>query len=102
MGKIAWVITRPATSDDQMFGLMMAWAGSVMAYLAAVFATSSPESFPRWGILAELQPQLDLGEPGGGLWVDEPHRVVAAGVIYFGLLCTGKLLAALVAARRKR
>ena len=35
-------------------------------------------------------------------WVyDEPQRVIAFGVLYFGLLCLGKLLAALFSGKEK-
>jgi hypothetical protein len=31
-----------------------------------------------------------LGLPRSGLWVDEPHRVIAFGAIYFGLSAWSK------------
>lgn len=52
---------------------------------------------PRWGISADLQPRFGLS--GGGLWVDEPHRVVAFGVVYFGVLFVAKMLVAVVRRR---
>ncbi|MFY2763604.1 hypothetical protein [Arenimonas sp. MALMAid1274] len=102
VGKIVWTLRRPVATDDQMFSLMAAWAASVAAYLAAVMITSIPESFPRGGMAAELQPRFGLGDASGGLWVDEPHRVVAAGALYFALLCLGKLATAVWDSRRRR
>jgi hypothetical protein len=59
---------------DMMMGL---WAASAVYYLLGAFGT----------ILIPL-PELGLGRhaphlPGEGLWVDEPHRAIAFGFIYF-------------------
>lgn len=59
----------------------------VVCYLGAVFGTTVPESFPAFGftpaVLQELRPALGSSE---GLWVEEPHRAVAAAAVYFLLL----------------
>ena len=62
------------------------WALSVMFYLFGAFATTLLP-VPELG-MGSAAPDL----PGGGLWVDEPHRVLAFGVIYFGLTGLGELL----------
>lgn len=92
-------VNRHIAAEDRMMGLMAAWAASVAAYLFACGATVVPD-VPTLGMPASLQPRFGLGEAGGGLWVDEPHRVVAMGVLYFALLAAGKLAVALWSARR--
>ncbi|MFT3805676.1 hypothetical protein [Arenimonas sp.] len=100
IGKILWVRAHPVVDpDDTMFWQMAAWAGSVVAYLFGCFATIVPD-IPRWGMTEALQPRFGL--TGGGVWIDEPHRVVAFGVVYFGALAAGKLLAAAIVQWRSR
>lgn len=65
------------------------WALSVMYYLGGVFATVFLP-VPELGMTSSVRASLDL--PGGGLWVDEPYRVMAFGVLYFGLAGLGELL----------
>jgi hypothetical protein len=98
VGKIWWIRAHPVADDDAMFWQMGAWAASVAAYLFGCGLTVVA-NIPRWGMTTELQPQFGLS--GGGLWIDEPHRVVAFGVVYFGLLAVGKLLAAMWATRKQ-
>lgn len=97
LGKILWVRAHPVADDDAMFWQMGAWAASVVAYLFGCFLTVIAD-IPRWGMSTELQPQFGLS--GGGLWIDEPHRVVAFGVVYFSLLALGKVAAGLLSKRR--
>lgn len=65
------------------------WALSVMYYLGGVFATVLLP-VPELGMTASVRGSLGL--PGSGLWVDEPHRVLAFGVVYFGLTAMGEIL----------
>lgn len=97
VGKAAWAWgTRAGDGDDAIAMPMVAWAGSVVAYLfGAMLTVMAP--VPRLGMTEELQPRFGL--EGGGLWIEEPHRVVAFGLIYFGLLCAAKLV---LARRRTR
>lgn len=62
---------------------MADWGLQALVYILGVFATLFLP-LPRLGLSADIQPQLGL--PGSGVWVDEPHRVIAFGVLYFGLL----------------
>jgi hypothetical protein len=92
VGKAIWAwSTRPGVADAAHTGAMTAWGGSVVAYLFGVFLTTLLP-MPRLGMTEAVRP--DFGLEGGGLWIQEPHRVVAFGAIYFGLLCVGKLVAA--------
>ncbi len=97
VGKAAWAWgTRPGDGDDAMVMPMVAWAGSVVAYLFGAFLTILVP-VPRLGMTGQVQPRFGL--EGGGLWIEEPHRVVAFGLVYFGLLCAAKLV---LARRAKR
>ena len=66
---------------------MAFWGLSVAAYLAAVFA-GVMLPLPRLGLSGDIVPLLGL--PGGGLWVEQPHTVIASGTIYFSLLAWAK------------
>jgi hypothetical protein len=97
VGKAAWAWgTRPGAGDDALLMPMVAWAGSVVAYLFGAFFTLLVP-VPRLGMTEDVQPRFGLD--GGGVWIEEPHRVVAFGLVYFGLLCAAKLL---MARRRPR
>jgi hypothetical protein len=63
------------------------WGLQALVYILGVFATLFLP-LPRLGLSADIQPQLGL--PGSGIWVDEPHRVIAFGALYFGLLAWSK------------
>lgn len=65
------------------------WALSAMYYLGGTFATLLLP-VPALGMTHEVRAALDL--PGSGVWVDEPQRVLAFGVLYFGLTGVGELL----------
>lgn len=65
------------------------WALSIIYYLGGAFATVWLP-VPALGMTREVRAALDL--PGGGLWVDEPQRVLAFGVLYFGLTGVGEVL----------
>ncbi|RYD14384.1 MAG: hypothetical protein EOP90_13300 [Lysobacteraceae bacterium] len=95
LGKLR-VIFHRAGPDGTSGGFAAMWALSALAYLAAVFATMLLP-LPRLGLGEAVRPLLDL--PGSGLWVDQPHRVVAAGMLYFGLLAWAKWHALRVQAR---
>lgn len=63
------------------------WGMSALIYLLGVFATILLP-LPRLGVGAEVVGQLGL--PGSGLWVEQPHRVLAFGFLYFALLAAFK------------
>ena len=89
VGKIIWVVQNPKPDDNSTNRQMLAWAGSVALFLAGVLLTSVAD-IPRWGITEALAPQYGLNTHGG-LWEAEPQRVVAFGVIYFGITFLVKL-----------
>ena len=68
--------------------LMAGWAASTAFYLLGCFATILLP-IPRLGITTEVVAAQRI--PGGGLWVDHPEKVIAFGVIYFGLTAWSEL-----------
>lgn len=98
VGKALWA-RGGETGDDAMMWKMAAWAGSVAAYLFAV-AVTSIVPLPRLGMSGELQPRFGFSDSMSGAWVEQPQSVVAMGVLYFGLLCAAKVLAARWSSKR--
>ena len=70
--------------------VMGLWAASVVCYLFGAFATVIAP-LPRLGMDEAAVASLQLS--GGGLWIDEPWRVMAFGVVYFTLIGLVQLLA---------
>ena len=64
------------------------WGVSALFYLLAVFATVFIP-FPELGITRH---GAAYGIPGSGHWVSHPNSVIAAGLLYFGLLAVTKLV----------
>jgi hypothetical protein len=61
----------------------VSWASGVACYLFGAFATILLP-LPRLGVRSSMLGKM--GEDSGGLWVEEPHRVVAFAAIYFTLV----------------
>lgn len=74
------VVLNPAPQDSPGLYLGASWGMSVVFYLGATFLTLMAP-VPELG-LAGYSPD-DFGLSGGGIWIEEPHRVVAFGFIYF-------------------
>jgi hypothetical protein len=64
------------------------WAASVAFYLLAIFPTVILP-LPRLGITRSVRDGLEL--PGEGLWITDPHRVVAFAMVYFALMASSEL-----------
>lgn len=74
------LITRPALANDERIMLGASWAGTTVCYLAGVFVTTLAP-IPRLGLTPGEVAALHL--EGGGLWIDQPWRVIAFGAFYF-------------------
>ena len=59
------------------------WGFIAMAYLGWVFGTAMPP-VPRMGFTPDVVASLHL--EGGGLWIDEPWRVMAMGAGYYATI----------------
>lgn len=105
LGAFAWLIGSrlgsiwidPLPLENERTRQIVFWAVSVVLYLAGVFATVDTP-LPHFGIPPELVPSLGLS--GGGVWIEEPHRVIAFGALYFGGLAAVKLFVPALTARR--
>ncbi len=82
------LLTPPA--QTRSMATMGLWGASVACYLLGVFATVIVP-MPRLGMDDAAVASLQLS--GGGLWIDEPWRVMAFGVVYFTLIGLVQLLA---------
>lgn len=67
------------------------WALTAALYLFGIFATAFLP-IPKLGLTPDVVKELKL--PGSGLWIDEPHRLIAFGCFYFGILGLRDLIAA--------
>ncbi|MHC4818393.1 MAG: hypothetical protein ACYTF8_10095 [Planctomycetota bacterium] len=76
---LAALVGPPAREADKRH-IQSVWGATVLWYLLAAGATTFLP-IPRFGITTAVRRTQDL--PGTGLWIDEPHRVVAAGFLYF-------------------
>lgn len=83
LGKFAGAFSRHRARGPEAARMTKFWALSAAFYVGFVFLTTLVW-MPRLGMTAALQPQFNLD--GGGLWVDEPHRVVAFGCFYFAAM----------------
>ena len=83
VGKLTIAFDPRRTSADRRTALQQRWAQTAIVYLLGVFATVMLP-LPRFGITAEVLPTLGL--TGSGLWVEQPHTVIAFGALYFVVL----------------
>ena len=60
--------------------VMASWAASAAFYLGFVFLTTLAP-LPSFGITPAVVSAEHL--PGSGLWISQPHRVIAFGFLYF-------------------
>lgn len=72
----------PEPSAETRRRVERGWAVATGLYLAGAFATTLLP-VPRFGIDDAARLAADL--PGSGLWISQPHRVIAFGFVYFGL-----------------
>jgi ribose/xylose/arabinose/galactoside ABC-type transport system permease subunit len=78
--------SRPATGD---FGfIVLGWALGSACYLGYAFLTVTA-SIPRLGVTAAVQAAQPI--PGGGVWADQPWRVIAFGTFYYATMAMAKL-----------
>ena len=78
--RLASVIVGQAPEGEERVLLERGWGVCALAYLVFTFATVLLP-VPRFGITPAIV--AAQGIPGGGLWVDQPWRVLALGFCYF-------------------
>lgn len=96
LGKIPNVVLRPPNADGQSV-VMANWAAMTALYLGGVFLTVALD-VPAFGITKEVivAQHIDVG----GLWPEEPYRVMAFGCFYFTGLAFISLVNELIDYRR--
>lgn len=82
---LVWLAPLPRTAEARR--LTTQWGISVVFYLLAVFV-GVLLPLPRFGLGVEVLPSLGLS--GGGLWIEQPHTVIASGLIYFAAVAWSK------------
>lgn len=88
LAKFSVAFDSRARAADQLQRMMSGWALSVVAYIGGVVLTLFLP-LPRLGMTQARVPEFAL--PGSGIWVEEPHIVIAFGFLYFGFLALAKL-----------
>jgi hypothetical protein len=74
------VLIGQAPDEERRILLQKNWAVSALSYLLLCFVTVLLP-LPRLGLTPDVVSRESL--PGSGLWVDQPHRVMAFGFLYF-------------------
>jgi hypothetical protein len=82
LNRLLGVLLGQVPDEDQKAFVMHTWAASALFYLVGCLATVLLP-VPHLGITPEVIAAQHI--TAGGLWVDQPQRVLAFGVIYFML-----------------
>lgn len=93
VNRLLGILFGTVPSGHEKEAMQAGWVVGAVSYLFGAFATVLLP-LPRLGVRPEMLGPI--GDDSGGLWVDEPHRVLAFAVLYFTLAG----LYALVANRR--
>ena len=86
--KLATIVTDRQHTERQKQRMRGYWGVSALYYLLGVFATLFMP-VPELGITRHGSA---YGIPGSGEWVSNPHTVIAAGFLYFGMLAITELV----------
>lgn len=81
------LLKQPAEGEERIF-LQRQWAAGAMFYVVAVGLTTMLP-LPRFGVTPGAIAAMHLS--GHGLWIDQPWRVLAAGVLYYGATAVSEL-----------
>lgn len=90
VNRLLGVLIGQAPEGERRALLQRNWAVSALCYLGLCFVTVFLP-LPRFGITREVVSHESL--PGSGLWVDQPHRVIAFGFLYFAAVGLSELFA---------
>lgn len=83
VNRMLTVVLVPNPDDGVRKKVEAGWARSTMLYLLLTGATVMLP-VPRLGISEEVVDAAEIG--GGGLWVEQPQKVIALGALYFSAL----------------
>ncbi len=90
-GRLLAMLIGISTEESQ---LILNWSVVAMLLYVPLVIASVVVPFPRLGITAKIAGAKRLSN-ASGVWVDEPHRAIGAGAIYFHALGVAALLTAL-------
>jgi len=74
------MLLRQARPGEEGALVLRTWVAGVIFYLGFTALTVVAD-VPPLGLTPDVAAAVDL--PGGGLWIDEPHRALAFGSLYF-------------------
>ena len=77
------IIFGPTPREGDLDFIVVGWATAVVCYLGFIFLTAFA-NLPRFGVTAAAVAAQSI--PGGGIWADEPVRVVAFGLFYYAAI----------------
>jgi hypothetical protein len=83
LNRLLGVLLGKAPTGQDKIMLQTSWAIGVFCYVMLVFATVVLP-IPAFGVTSEVIAQQ--GFTARGLWIDEPHRMMAFGFLYFGAI----------------
>ncbi|HTR62375.1 MAG TPA: hypothetical protein VMH37_11775 [Candidatus Binataceae bacterium] len=83
LNRIMSILLGPRPQDGDLDFIVVGWATAVVCYLGFVFLTAFA-NIPRFGISAAAVAAQSI--PGGGIWADQPWRVVAFGTFYYAAI----------------
>ena len=83
LNRLLGVLLGKAPTGQEKSMIQVSWAIGVFCYVMLVFATIILP-VPSLGISSEVVARQGL--TGGGLWIDEPYRMMAFGFMYFAAI----------------
>ena len=84
-GKLQATWTGAQPTEEDRFHAIASWALGVAVFLGSVFATAALD-VPTFGSTAEVRDAAGFDGKSTGLWEAEPHRTIAAAVLYFTIM----------------
>ncbi len=81
LNRLLGVILGQARDVGERALALTGWGASTLLYMVGAMITAV--AVPAFGLTPEVVAAQDV--PGGGVWVEQPERVMAFGILYFSL-----------------
>lgn len=88
LNRMLSVLLKQAPEGSERAFLQRQWAAGALFYILAVGLTTVIP-LPRFGVTPAAIAAMHLR--GGGLWIDQPWRVLAAGALYYAATAVSEL-----------